>query len=104
MKWEILVNTAQARNEMIFERANGSFGGVATMDARRDQLVIDGFAGHEGFKSFGAFIIETLEFGSEAGSDQAGVHCLVGGENAFAGATAHGCCQDAVAVVVVEDE
>ena len=35
MNWEVLVDAAEASNEVILEGANGAFGGVTTMDVRR---------------------------------------------------------------------
>ena len=32
MQWEVLVNAAEAGNEVVFEGSYGAFGGVATMD------------------------------------------------------------------------
>jgi hypothetical protein len=55
------VGTAQCRNEVILEGANRAFGGVASVDAGWDELIIYAFAGHELLESFGAFVIESLE-------------------------------------------
>jgi len=100
---KILVNTAQPCNEVIFERANSTLGGVATMGTWRDELIVDSFSGQEIFEGLRTFIIETLELGTKACPDQAGVYSRVGGENTFAGSTAHWFSQNTVAVVVVEN-
>ena len=41
MQWKVFIHTAQARDKMILERANGAFSGVAAMETRWYELIID---------------------------------------------------------------
>ena len=43
----MLVNAAEACDEMVLERANRTFGGVAAVDTWGNELEVDGFAGRE---------------------------------------------------------
>ena len=61
MHGKILVETAEAGNEVIFERPNGPFGGVASMDTRRNKLKIHLLLRHEFFQGGRAFIVEALQ-------------------------------------------
>jgi hypothetical protein len=59
----MFVHAAEAGNEVVFECADGAFGGVATVDAGRRKLEIDVFLAEELFQGVGAFIVEALEAG-----------------------------------------
>ena len=54
---EVFVDAAEARDEVVFERANGAFGGVASVDAGRDKLVVNVLCDHELFERVGAFVV-----------------------------------------------
>jgi hypothetical protein len=43
MEGEMLVNAAEASNEVVFERTDGTFGGITTMHAWRDKLIVNRF-------------------------------------------------------------
>jgi hypothetical protein len=58
---EVSVDTAQTRNKVILKRANGAFGGVASMHMWGNQLIINALFGHEVLQSLGAFVVKTLE-------------------------------------------
>jgi hypothetical protein len=58
---EVFVDAAQASNEMILEGADGSFGGIATVDSGWGELKINNFFAEELLQSFRAFIIKPLE-------------------------------------------
>ena len=45
---------------MILEGTYCSFGGVAAMDAGRDQLEVDVFFAHELLERIGTFVVEAL--------------------------------------------
>ena len=45
---------------MVFEGADGTFGGVAAVNVGWDQLVFDVFCFHEVFDQRGAFIVEEV--------------------------------------------
>jgi len=64
MKREVFVCAAEAGNEVVFERANGTFGGIASVYMRRDQLIINLFGSEVVLESSRSFIVETLELGS----------------------------------------
>ena len=104
MQGKVFINAAKARNEVILERANGSFGSVAAMNARRDELVVNFLVDDELFKDGRTFVVQSLEFGAQASSDETGVENFVSGQDARAGATAERLNNDAVAVVVVQHE
>jgi hypothetical protein len=57
---KIFVNATQAGDEVIFERSNGTFGSVATMNARWGKLEVNFFLAHELFEWFSAFVVEAL--------------------------------------------
>jgi hypothetical protein len=76
---EVRVCAAEASNQVILERSDGSFGGVGAVNARRNQLEIDLLAAEECLQSGGTFIVEALELGAEAGGDESVVDGLVGG-------------------------
>ena len=79
MEWEILVDTAETGNEMVFERADGAFGGIATVHAGRDELKVDIGVVQKLLECRRAFVVEAVEFGSEASGDEArmeGLECL----------------------------
>jgi hypothetical protein len=65
---------------MILESTDTSFSSVAAVDLWWYQLEVDFFVGHVLFEYFGAFVIEALEPGSEAGSNKSLVELFVGVE------------------------
>ena len=58
-----LVHTAETSNEVIFERADGAFGGVSTVDAGRRKLEVDVFRMEKLLQGLSAFIVKALEAG-----------------------------------------
>ena len=60
---EVFVDAAETSNEVIFERADGAFGGIAAVDSWWGKLKVNFFFAEELFQSFGAFIVEALEVG-----------------------------------------
>lgn len=101
---EICVGGAQRGDQMIFERADGALGGVASMNSGWDELEVDGFVFHELFHLVGALVVEALDFGLKACLDEAGMDEFVGSEDGGSCPVWHGFCVDGIAVVVVEDE
>ena len=73
MQGKVFINAAKARNEVILERANGSFGSVAAMNARRDELVVNFLVDDELFKDGGTFVVKSLEIWAQAGRDETAV-------------------------------
>jgi hypothetical protein len=55
------VGAAEASNEMIFERPNGTFGGIASVDAGRGELEVDVDAGDVLAEGEGSFVVELLQ-------------------------------------------
>ena len=101
---EMLVHTAEASNKVVFERANCTFSGVAPMDTWRHELVVDLFGAEERFKRSGAFVVETLQERSQAGSDEPCVEDGEGLEDTGAGATFHWLHKNTVTVVIIHDK
>ena len=61
MKGKLFVNTAQSGDEVIFERADGTFGSVATVKARRYELIIDFLFLEERLECCRAFVVEAMQ-------------------------------------------
>jgi hypothetical protein len=101
---KFFVQATEPCDEVILERADGAFRGIATMDARRNKLEVDGFFDKKFFQCDGALVVESLELGTEAGGGEGGMELLVAGEDDGAGAVPEGLGEDGVAVVVVEDK
>jgi hypothetical protein len=57
---EIFVGAAEAGDEVVFERADCAFGGIAAVDVGRDELKIDVLRTEEVFQDAGAFVVEAL--------------------------------------------
>ena len=55
------VGAAEASNEMVFEGADGAFGGITTMNMGRRELEVNGVVGHEALESGRGFVVEALE-------------------------------------------
>jgi hypothetical protein len=68
------------------------------------KLEVDVGSGHKLLEGGRAFIVQSLEFGPKAGGDKGGVYGLVRGEDSGAGAGLHRFGEDAVTIVIVEDE
>jgi hypothetical protein len=66
---------------------------------RRDELEIDVGCAEKTFQSSGAFVVQAMEIGAQAGLDKKCVHNFVCGKNARTSATAHRLNEYAVAVV-----
>jgi len=49
---------------VVFECANGAFGGIALVDMGWDQLIINLFSGEVVLEGRRSFIVKTLELGS----------------------------------------
>jgi len=60
MKREVFVRAAEAGDEVVFERANGAFGGIASVDVGRDQLIINLFGSEVVLEGCRGFIVKTL--------------------------------------------
>jgi len=101
VQWKILVNAAEASDEMILERPDGSFSGVATVNAGWDELVVNTLIGHELFERIRTFVVEALEARAKASFAELGVHDLVGGEDGSAGSGLKWLSKDAITVVVI---
>jgi hypothetical protein len=54
---------------VVTEGADGSFGSIAVVDMEGDKLELNSLFMHEIFEDLGAFIVEALELGVEAGMD-----------------------------------
>ena len=67
-------------------------------------MIVNVLGGEKHFKCRRAFVVEALEVGAETGGDKAGMEDFECTENALAGTIAHRLHEDAVAVVIVEDQ
>jgi hypothetical protein len=63
---KVFVDATEASNEVIFEGADGTFCGIAAMDAGRYQLEVNIFFRHVILEDLGTFIVEALELGAKA--------------------------------------
>jgi hypothetical protein len=61
MNGEMFVDTAEARNKMILERAYGTLSSIAPMYSWGYDLEVDVIGMHKFFENFGAFIVKSLE-------------------------------------------
>lgn len=64
MNGKILVHAAQAGNEMILERTNGTCGSIVTMNVGWGKLEVQVFSNKEIFKGIGAFVVKTVRMRS----------------------------------------
>jgi hypothetical protein len=60
----VFVNAGETSDEVVLERANGTFSSVASMAAGRDKLEINSLLHHEILKDRRGFVVEALEFGA----------------------------------------
>lgn len=103
MEGEVLINAAQAGDEVIFERPDGAFSSIASVHARRGELEVDLFVAKELLEGGGTFVVEALELGAKTGGAESMVEGLVASKDGRGGAIGDGLSQNAVAVVVIED-
>ena len=85
VKWKVRVGAAKAGNEMIFERADCTFSGVAAMDVWWGKLVIDGLLRQELLEGLGCLVVKSLEAWLEATTCKELDTTLVAGENVSTG-------------------
>ena len=67
MKREVLVNTTQASDEVILEGSDGTFGGIAAMDAGGSKLEVNVLMAEKLLQGLGTFIVKALQERLEAG-------------------------------------
>ena len=70
MQGKVWVSGGKASNEVVFVGLDGSFCQVSAVDASWGCLPINTFIIHEVFEQLGAFIVQPVELGSEAGLDE----------------------------------
>lgn len=99
---EFFRNATKTGDEMIFKRANGTFGGVAAVDGWWRKLEVYIFGGKEVLEKAGGFIVQTLEPRTQSGFAESGVKSLKGGKNSGCLTVFERLYEDGVAVVVVE--
>ena len=104
MKREKGVGARDAGNEVVFEGSNGSFGSVASMNARWDKLQVNVLLVNELLEGFGSFVVDPSEFGSQACGNENSQGLLVGGNMRCSSFVLHGLGMDEVRIIVVEDE
>jgi hypothetical protein len=100
----VLVNAAETGDEVVFERSDGTFGGIASVDAGGRKLKIDVFLEEELFSGDGTLVVKVLEAWAEAGGTKFGMEGLIAGKYGSSGTCLDGGGEDAVAIKVVEDE
>ena len=66
---EVGVEQAETCDEVIFPGTNGTFSGVAAMDARRGQLEVDAGGDQVAFQGVAGFVVKDVKFGAEAATD-----------------------------------
>jgi hypothetical protein len=70
MQWEIFVDAAEACNKMVFECANSTFSSIATMNSWWNKLEVDSLIMHKILEHGGAFIVKSLELGTNSSCAQ----------------------------------
>jgi hypothetical protein len=60
MQWKIGIGAAEAGDEVIFERPDGAFGGVASVYMRRRELIVDAFVLEKLLEGLRCFVVEAL--------------------------------------------
>jgi hypothetical protein len=100
---EVLVNAAEASNEVVFECADGAFGSVSAMYAGWGELKVNVFFLSELFQGLSTFIVKALEAGAEFRRVQFGMEVLISGKDGSTCAVLDGFGEDTVAVIVVDD-
>ena len=60
MEGKVWVGAAESGNEVVFEYADGAFGGIASVDLRWCELVIDVFCGEELLEGNRGFVVESM--------------------------------------------
>jgi hypothetical protein len=67
VEWKWWIGGAETCNEMVFEGADGSFGGVVAMNARGGQLEVYVGIVEKGFECCRGFVVKSLKTRFEAG-------------------------------------
>jgi hypothetical protein len=101
MQGEFRVCAAEVRDEMVFERVDGTFGRIVAVDLRGYELEVDCFLDHVVFEELGALIVESLELWLEACFDKGGMGTFVGGEMLGGCSILHWLGVDGIAIKVV---
>ena len=104
MERKVAVGRAEACDEVVLERSDRAFGGVATMNVWRNKLEVDVLAFHVGLEGRGSFVVETLELRFEAAGGEECVGSFVCGEDFGACFVFHWLDVYVIAVILVEDE
>jgi hypothetical protein len=102
--WKSRINAAESGNKMIFKRSDCAFSGIATMLPRWYQLKGDVLFSHEGFQNCGALIVEALELRPQTSIAKLLMQLLITGQYRVSGAIFYGSREDAITVIIVEDD
>ena len=70
MEGELRVGAGETRNKVVFPGANRLFSRIGSMVMRGNKLVRNFATFHKRLESWGAFIVEELDFGGEAAGDE----------------------------------
>ena len=97
---EVLVDAAEASDEVVLERADGAFGRVAAMHASGRELEVDALLMHELLEDSRTFVVQALWTGLQASLGQMRVENLVRGEDAFGGAVLEGLGEYGITIIV----
>jgi hypothetical protein len=65
-----LVSATETSNEVILECTNGAFSSIATVDARREKLIVHASPSHTVIQDEGGLIVQPLQLGSKTHSDE----------------------------------
>jgi hypothetical protein len=68
---EFGVDATEASDKMVLERADGSFCGIPSMDARGYKLIVHVFFLEKILENSGAFVVEALQARAKASFDEA---------------------------------
>jgi hypothetical protein len=104
MEGEVLVNTAEASDEVVFEHTDGTFGCIAMMDARRGKLEVNVLVAEVLFQQLSAFIVKALETWVQAGSEKGGMQSFAAGKDGGTSVILEGFSKDCIAFIVVDKQ
>ena len=98
------VCSAEDGDEVIFERLDGPFSGIATMDVWGHQLEVNAFFADCVFESSGCLVVELLQLWVESLVNKILMQFVVCLEVFGVGAVFHGFGQNGVTIIIVEYE
>jgi hypothetical protein len=87
---KFFVNATEAGNEVVFERSDGAFSGIAMVGSRGYKMGINFFGFHEVLEGVKTFVVKLLELWFQSRLAQFGMGGLVGTKDRLGTAGLHG--------------